>query len=256
MTRIVLIASSAVLFTLIGGCGGDVEKYANMRGPMTPAAQPTSAMSSERDILEQLAVNRQAYIESLQQLVNYYTSSGNEMKLKWARKELANVLASPQYSYVVEAQVAGPDLRAIASIPAADQLYENAVMTDDKAREVPLVTDDRMLRLAVEKYNQLIREYPTSDKIANAAYKAGEAYEHFKEYAIGALYYERAAQWDKNIKYPARFKAAYLYDRFLHDRQKALMLYQDALTNDTLSSQYRAYAQTRVLELGKKEVQE
>jgi TolA-binding protein len=183
MTRIVLtVLSSALMLTLIGGCGQDVEKYATMRGPITPAAQPASPMSSERDILEQLAVNRQAYIESLQQLVTYYTGTGNEMKLKWAKKELANVMASPQYTYVVEAQVAGPDLRAVASIPAADQLYEDAVATDKKARfGAPVTVDDRMLRLAVEKYNQLIREYPTSDKIGDAAYKAGEAYEHFKK---------------------------------------------------------------------------
>ena len=253
MTRIVLVVSSAVLFALIGGCGHDVEKYATMRGPMMPAAQPATAPASERDVLEQLAINRQAYIESLQQLVSYYTSAGNEMKLKWARKELANVMASPQYTYVVEAQVAGPDLRAIASIPQADTLYEDAVATDKKAHEVPLLTDDKMLRLAVEKYNQLIRQYPTSDKIGLAAYKAGDAYEHFKEYSIAALYFERAVQWDKNIKYPARFKAAYLYDRFLHERQKALMLYQESLANE---KQYNAYSQTRVLELSKKEVEQ
>lgn len=254
MTRIVLVLSAAVLFMFSGGCG-DVEKYADVSMPASPMAQPGVA-TSERDILEQLAVNRAAYIESLQNLVNYYTTSGNEMKLKWARKELANVMASPQYSYVVEAQVQGPDLRAIASIPQADALYQNAVATDNKAREVPLFADDKMLRIAVQKYNQLIREYPTSDKIGQAAYKAGEAYEHFKEYAIAAVYYERAAQWDKDIKDPTRFKAAYVYDRYLHDRQKAMMLYQDALTNDTLSGQYRAYAQKRVLELSKKEVEQ
>jgi tetratricopeptide (TPR) repeat protein len=240
---------------LIGGCN-NYEKYADISMPAAPMAQPGAAPTSERDILEQLAANRQAYIESLQNLVSYYTSSGNEMKLKWAKKELANVMASPQYSYVVEAQVAGPDLRAIASIPQADALYKNAVATDDKAHEVPLLTDDKMLRLAVQKYNQLIRDYPTSDKIGLAAYKTGLAYEHFKEWAIAALYFERAAQWDTNIKYPARFKAAFLYDRYLHDRQKAMMLYQDALAKDPLSPQYRTYAQNRVLELGKKEVQE
>jgi tetratricopeptide (TPR) repeat protein len=255
MTRIVLTLSTAALFILIGGCN-NYEKYADLCTPGTPVAQPGAAPTTERDVLEQLAVNRAAYIESLQNLVNYYTKNGNEMKLKWARKELANVLASPQYSYVVEAQVAGPDLRAINSIPQADALYENAVATDNKAREVPLLTDDKMLRLAVQKYNQLIREYPTSDKIGQAAYKMGLAYEHFNEWAIAALYFERAAQWDKNIKYPARFKAAFLYDRYLHDRQKAIMYYQDALTNDTMSPQYRAYAQNRVLELGKKEIQE
>jgi TolA-binding protein len=251
MTRIVLAVSIVALAVLIGGCG-NVEKYANMRTPMTPAAQPGAAPTSERDVLEQLAVNRQAYIESLQQLVDYYTRNGNEMKLKWARKELANVIASPQYSYVVEAQVAGPDLRAIASIPAANQLYEDAVATEKKAYLGPVVVDDKILRIAVEKFNQLIRQYPTSDKIGDGAYHAGEAYYHFKEYTIAALYYERAAQWDKNIKYPARYKAANIYDRILHDRQKALMLYQESLANEKA---YNEQSKLRVLELSKKEVQ-
>jgi tetratricopeptide (TPR) repeat protein len=251
MTRIVLIVSSVALITVLTGCG-DVEKYADMRTPMTPSAQSGPALTSERDILEQLAINRQSYIESLQQLVNYYTTSGNEMKLKWAKKELANVMASPQYSYVVEAQVAGADLRAIASIPQADQLYEDAVATEKRAYLGPVVVDDRMLRLAVEKYNQVIRQYPTSDKIAMAAFRAGDAYQHFKEYSIAAVYYERAAQWDKNIKSPARYRAAHLYDYFLHDRQKALMLYQDAIASSENCN--RNIAQERVLILSKKEV--
>lgn len=251
MTRIVLIVSSVVLITMLAGCG-DVEKYADMRTPMTPTAQAGAAPTSERDILEQLAINRQSYIESLQQLVNYYTTNGNEMKLKWAKKELANVMASPQYSYVVEAQVAGADLRAVASIPQADQLYADAETTENKAYLGPVVVDDRMLRLAIEKYNQVIRQYPTSDKIAMAAFRAGDAYQHFKEYSIAAVYYERAAQWDKNIKSPARFRAAHLYDYFLHDKQKALMLYQDAIASNEKCN--RALAQERVLILSKKEV--
>jgi tetratricopeptide (TPR) repeat protein len=253
MTRIVFIVLSVTLLASISGCGGDVEKYANIRSSTMPAAQPGTAPASERDILEQMALNRQAYTESLQQLVDYYTRTGNEMKLKWAKKELANIMASPQYSYVVEAQVAGPDLRAIASIPAADNLYDDAVATEKKAYLGPIVVDDKMLRLAVEKFNQLIRQYPTSDKIGLAAYKAGDAYEHFKEYQIAALYFERAAQWDKNIPYPARFRAAHIYDRILHDRQKALTLYQESLANE---KEYNAMSQQRVLELSKKEVQQ
>ncbi|MDO8302473.1 MAG: hypothetical protein Q7T18_04440 [Sedimentisphaerales bacterium] len=251
MTRIVLIVSVATLASVLAGCN-DVEKYADMRTPMTPAAQSGTAPTSERDILEQLAINRQSYIESLQQLINYYTTSGNEMKLKWAKKELANVMASPQYSYVVEAQVAGADLQAVASIPQADQLYADAVAVEKKAYLGPIVVDERMLRLAIEKYNQVIRQYPTSDKIADAAFRAGDAYQHFKEYPIAAVYYERAAQWNKNIKSPARFRAAYINDQFLHDRQKALMLYQDAIAANERCDQ--TYAQERILLLSKKEV--
>jgi tetratricopeptide (TPR) repeat protein len=251
MTRIVLIVSSVALIAVLTGCG-DVEKYADMRTPMTPSAQTGPAPTSERDILEQLAVNRQAYTENLQSLINYYSASGNEASLKLAKRELANVMASPQFNYVVEAEAAGPELSAVASIPQADQLYEDAVTVEKKAYLGPVVVDDRMLRLAMGKFNQVIRQYPTSNKIGEAAYRIGDAHEHFKEYSIAAVYYERAAQWDKNIKSPARFKAAYLNDRFLHDRQKALMLYQDAIASKERCNQ--TYAQERILILSKKEV--
>jgi tetratricopeptide (TPR) repeat protein len=251
MTRIVLFVSSVALVTVLTGCG-DVEKYANYNTPMTPAAQSSPAPTSERDILEQLALNRQAYIESLQQLMNYYTATGNEANLKLAKREYANVMASPQFSYVVEAQVSGSDLRATASIPEADRLYEDAVTTEKRAYVGPVVIDEKMLRLAIGKYNQVIRQYPTSDKIGMAAFRMGDAHEHFKEYAIAAVYYERAAQWDKNIKSPARYRAAHLYDYFLHDKQKALMLYQDAIASNENCN--RNVAQERVLILSKKEV--
>ena len=104
----------------------------------------------------------------------------------------------------------------------------------------------------MNKFTQVIRQYPTSNKIDEAAFRTGDAHEHFKEYAIAAVYYERAAQWDKNIKSPARFKAAYLNDRFLHDRQKALLLYQDAIASNERCNQ--TYAQERILILSKKEV--
>jgi hypothetical protein len=250
MTRIVLAVSVAALVALIGGCG-DVEKYADMRTPMTPTAQAGQAPTSERDILEQLAINRQSYMESLQTLVDYYARTGNQMQLKLARRELANVMASPQFNYVVEAEVAGAELRATASIPEADQLFEDAATVEKKAYLGPVVVDDKMLRLAMGKYSQLIRQYPASNKIGEAAYRIGDAHEHFKEYSIAALYFERAAQWDKNIQYPARFKAAYIYDRFLHDRQKALVLYQESLATE---KGYRSYSEKRVLELSKKEV--
>lgn len=251
MTRIVLIVSSVALIAVLSGCG-NVEKYANYNTPITPEAQSGPALTSERDILEQLALNRQAYIESLQQLMNYYTTAGNEANLKLAKREYANAMASPQYTYVVEAQVSGAELRAVASIPAADALYADAVDTEKRAYIGPVVVDEKMLRLAMNKFTQVIRQYPTSNKIAEAAFRLGNAHKHFKEYAIAALYYERAAQWDQNIKSPARYKAAHLNDYFLHDRQKALMLYQDALSANERCDQKTV--QERILILSKKEV--
>jgi tetratricopeptide (TPR) repeat protein len=302
MTRIVLIASVLVSSMLMTGCGSPaasapaavpqqeravldqvsaakgpyvntlqqlIEYYSKMGAQMklewalkeytavTEQAKPASSENiamptSERDMLEQLASYRQAYNSAMEQLANYYSKSGTSAQLSQTRDQIAAVRAT-QYSYVVEAQVAGPDMRAMASVPAANTLYEAAVAKEKEARNLVGV-NEKELRQALGMFDQLIREYPTSDKIGVAAWKAGQAYEDLSDYALAALYYERAAQWDKNLPYPARFRAAYMYDKYLNDRPKALTLYKDSLNHEFMNSQYRAYAYNRVIDLGKKEL--
>jgi|GEM_PF-752455 len=228
-----------------------------MTSVTTAANVPVKALSaplnaSERDLLEQLAQDRQAYITALDQLA---AATNNQPAVSQAGKEIAAVKAAPQYTYIVEAQVAGPDLRAMSAIPQADKLFEQARKLDNDARAAVVAVDQAKLRQAIGIYDQLIKQYPTSDKIGLAAYYAGMGYESLKDYAIAALYFERAAQWDANIKVPTRFRAAYMYDRFLNNRQKALQLYQDSLNHEFSNSQYRAYANNRIIILSKKELQ-
>jgi TolA-binding protein len=199
-----------------------------------------SAASSDRELLEQLGADRAAYVQSLQQLVDYYTKS-NSPKLAQAQADLNAVKTGPKYTYHVEAEVAGPDLRAMTDIAAANKMYEEA-----QGLKKPE---------ALNEYIQLIQQYPTSNKIGMAAYKAGRIYEDKGDYAIAAIYFERAAQWDKNVPFPARFWAAYMYDKYLNDSQKALLLYQDSLNHEFMNSQYRAYANNRVIIISKKEIE-
>jgi tetratricopeptide (TPR) repeat protein len=204
-------------------------------------------------MLEQLASSRAAYNTAMEQLVNFYGKSGTFGQADTARKQLADV-RSAQYSYIVEAQVGGPDLRALNSIPAADTLFQQALDTENQARAAVVGFSETKLRQALDQFNQLIKLYPTSNKIGVAAWKAAKAYDDLGDYALAALYYERAAQWDKNLQYPALFRAAYMYDKFLNDRAKALTLYQESLNREFMNSQYRAYAYNRVIDLGKKEL--
>jgi len=106
--------------------------------------------------------------------------------------------------------------------------------------------------MALEKYNQLISKYPTSDKIDDAAFRAAGIYEHLKDYTIAVQYYQRTFQWDPQTAYPARFKAAYLLDTQLARRAEALQIYQEALSKITKSDEHRqwvALAEQRVKEL-------
>jgi tetratricopeptide (TPR) repeat protein len=108
--------------------------------------------------------------------------------------------------------------------------------------------------LALDKYNQLIRKHPSSDKIDDAAFKAGGIYEHFKDYTIALLYYQRAYQWNPKTPYPAKFKAAFMLDKRLHRRAEALELYQQALQKEEKQHiDWRRFAEKRVRELTKQE---
>jgi len=256
MARTILTILLIVLLNILVGCN-DVDKSSAklmlVRTKTSFGAVPVVkvAEAGEVDIVEQVVVNRQAYRQGLELLVEYYTKEGNNMKVKWAKKELAALDTMPQYSYVVEASLAGPDLKASTSIWQADKLYEDALRLEKKARELIIIVDENLLRLALDKYNQLIKSYPSSDKIDDAAYKAGAIYVHFKDYTIAVLYYQRAYQWDPDTIHPAMFKTAYTLDRRLHRRAEALELYRQAMKNENLSFNYRDFAEQRIAELTK-----
>lgn len=253
MARIALTATLIILVGVLVGC----ETYDSGQGQLVPAQAGAAAVmpkvSGEVDLVEQMVLNRQSYRQSLALLVEYYMSSGNNMKLKWAKKELEALDSMPMYKYLVEAEAAGPDLKASTPISEADKLYGEALMLQRKAEQLILIKDDNLLRLALDKYNQVIRKYPTSDKIDDAAFKAGEIYDYFKDYTIALLYYQRAYQWNPQTIYPARFRAAFVLDKRLHRRAEALELYQQALEKEgERYLEWKNYTDRRIRELTKR----
>ncbi len=257
MARIVLTAVVIVLLNVMVGCQG----VDSGKGQLMPARTRTSigapgvvsvVDAGETDFVEQIAINRQAYRQGLQLLVGYYTRIGNNMKLNWAKDELTALDAIPQYKYIIEAEAAGASLRASNSVPAADEVYQDALDLQKEAGALLLVKDEELLRLAVDKYNRLIRQYPSSDKIDDAAYKAGEIYEHFQDYSIALLYYKRAYQWDPGTIHPARFRAARILDKRLHRYDEALELYREAIKTEGAYGRHRKwteFAEQRIIAL-------
>jgi tetratricopeptide (TPR) repeat protein len=257
MTRIVTTAAVMVLLTLLVGCETDTGTSQKLPGrsnpymtdPNKPLAVPTSA--NEIDLVEKMASDRQAYQRSLQALIQYYDASGNHDKTKWAQQELTALNRIPQYQYIIEAQVMPATLKATESIAAADQLYQEAEKLNKYAGVIPVtqLKDEEMLRAALRKYGELISKYPTSDKIDDAAYKMGRIHEGFGAYTIALAFYERAYQWDPATPYPARFRAADILDRKLHQRDKALQVYQEAIVKEARYTDLRLMAERRVQEL-------
>lgn len=259
MARIACTGALIVLLTVFVGCQ-DSNRGRSQIIPTSPRQTVTAASvadvtdTSEADLVEQMAVSRQAYRQGLQMLEGYYARVGNNMKLQWARRELESLDTMTKYNYILGPEITQLSRTPIASIPEADSLYLEAEMFEKRAGPLPLLKDENSLRLALQRYNQLIKMHPSSDKINDAAYKAGVIYEYFKDYSIALLYFQSAYEWDPDGIYPARFRAARILDKNLYRKDEALQLYQQAVRTEGRYDKYREwreFAERRIRELQK-----
>jgi len=233
MKRLALLSFFVVSALIFTGCG-DAQKRFMVETP-GPAVFETLSPSAATEVAmaEEIAQKRLAYRRQLEELKAYYTQAGNVMKLEWVEKELASLASAPRYRYIIQAEVAGGELLASDSIPEADKIYDNAVALYKKATRIPIITSKENLRLALAKFNSLIKDFPTSDKIDDSAYVAGRIHERFSDYAIAILYYKRAFTWDAETPYAARYRAARILDTKLSEYSEALKLYQSCLETET-----------------------
>lgn len=229
--------------------------------------QMTPSAASEVALAESVASKRMAYRAELEKMKSFYEQSGNQLKIDWVDRELKFLQDAPRYRYILEAEVAGGDLRARDIIPKADNLYKQAldnykrsdlifpipllVEHQDTAfpHHVPIYVSKVRLQRALNGFNDLIRDYPTSDKIDDAAYYAGRIHEYFGDYSIAVLYYKRAFQWDSATPYAARYSAARLLDYELAQRDEALQLYREALDREEDYHKSSAVISERIAQL-------
>ena len=228
--------------------------------PNPPDGRPPTVYidpdATETDLVEEMVINRQAYQQGLEQLQAYYSRTGNNMKFEWARKELRSLKTMTKYTYIM-GPTPGEDYRATRQITSADDLWYRAQEYEKEARPLPpsrLITDKNKLRLALQYYEQLIKDYPTSDKIDDAAFQSGVILEELGDYVVALDYFQGAFKWDPETPYPARFKAAYILDNRLHRYAEALALYNEALQIEARYDrhrQWKEYAEQRVREIQK-----
>jgi tetratricopeptide (TPR) repeat protein len=261
MTRIVTTAAVTLLVIAAIGCNSEtgVSQQLPQRSspyyqgnPADPPLTVSASTSNEIDLVEKMATHRQAYRRSLEELIQYYNTAGNHQKMTWAREELTALDQMKQYRYFVVAEMP-ENLRASERIPAADQLYAEAEQLRRDAGPLlpPPLKNEEKLRAALDKYSQVIRQYPSSDKIDDAAYRMAEIHDYFSDYTLAATAYKRAYQWDPSTPFPARFKAAFLLDRKLHNRAEALKVYQEAILKESQYIDYKLMAERRVQELNR-----
>lgn len=257
MARLGLIAV-LVSALWLAGCDNPRTRDAHLIAPPPAAvsAQPTEqgqliAGAGEADYVEQVAAARLAYRQALLSLWTYYRSVGNFTKAQWASNELRTLDQMVQYTYLAPAETAPATLRARDIIDAADELYKLGESLYRQAGGGIVIVDQAKLRQALQYFNRVIAEYPTSDKIDDAAYYAGRIYEHLKNYELAAVYYQRAFQWNENTPYPARFRAAFVLDQHLKMRADALVLYQQAVEKEARYVNNMDFARLRIAELSK-----
>lgn len=203
----------------------------------------------EVDYVEQLAAAREGYKQALLDLIAYYESMGHATKLQWARTELRTFEQMVQYSYLMPGEWLPETLSASDSMAEADRKYAEAMSLYRQSGGLVLVTNEARLRQSLQMFNQIISEYPTSDKIDDAAYRAARIYEHFRNYELAAVLYQRTFHWNPTTRYPARFRAAYVLDRRLRLRADALALYKLAVEKEPMYQTNTEYARERIAQL-------
>jgi TolA-binding protein len=198
-------------------------------------------------MVKRVIAARREYQNSLEQLHAHYDSTGDLERRKWAETELLQFHRVPQPAYVIDLDVAGPGLRPDQNVPAANELYRKAM--NYKGKGFATEYQDNLIRAEL-LLQQLLSQYPTSNKCSDAAYQLADIYENRKpaQYRRAATYFERCVQWNPNTQYDARLRAARLYDRQLNERSAAVELYKGILTHET-DERRRQEAQRRLGEL-------
>lgn len=198
------------------------------QGNQARANRPTSDMQMVKSLLE----CRGKYQETLEQLRGFYLATGDVERARWAEEELLQFHRISKQAFRLELDVPAQTLKPTDNIPEANQLYMQAMGYKDKGWGNDYTDNQRRAEILLQ---QLLTNYPQSDKIGDAAFSLGEIYESraYKQYRRASHYYERAFQWGPTTHREARLKAARLFDRQLVDRKRARELYQEIITHDT-----------------------
>jgi tetratricopeptide (TPR) repeat protein len=212
----------------------------------------------EVDLVERLVTHRRTYRRLLDALIRYYAEKRNYEKLDWAEAERKALEFVKPYQYLMSATIPIESLRPQESIAEADRLLEEGKRLAKKGGHgFPALYERRTMKQALNKFHRILVDYPTSDKIAEAAYWLGYIHkEYFYDVAqqiddneIAVQYFERAYTWDPNLPLQARFEAAVVYDFRLHDRERALRLYQEVVDRETFEPSNVNFALKRIKQL-------
>jgi TolA-binding protein len=215
--------------------------------PAAPAARTPGSVPSDIESVERVLAARRELQVSLEKLRAHYLAVGDLERAGWAEEELRQFHRIQKQAYRLELDVPPPTLQAAYNIPEANELYRRAMTYKDKGWGTDFIDNQRRAELL---FQQILTNYPQSDKIDDAAYQLGDIYESrvYRQYRRAAQYFERCFQWNTNTQFDARLRAARLYDRYLQERSRAMELYREVTTHETDPKRI-AEAQKRIADL-------
>jgi TolA-binding protein len=196
-------------------------------------APKKAATKGDVEIVERLLSARKDYQATLEALRAHYIATGDIERARWAEDELVQYHRIPKHAFRLELDVPPPTLQGNHNIPEANELYRQAIKFKDKGFWGQDYIDNQ--HRAELLFQQLLTNYPQSDKISDAAYQLGDIYESkaFKQYERAANYFERCFQWNPKTQFDARMRAARLYERYQSERGRAIEIYKEITTHET-----------------------
>src|SRR5438093_13765099 len=144
-----------------------------------PAQSPKSGGSrdnSDIELVEKLLVARRDYQRTLELLRAHYIQVGDWEHAKWDEDELLEYHRMNHQAYRLDLDVPPPTLQASVNIPEANKLIMKAKQYKDKTFNFgsDYVDNQRRIEIVLQ---QLLTQYPQSNKISEAAYMLGDLYE-------------------------------------------------------------------------------
>jgi TolA-binding protein len=212
-------------------------------------AQPRPGYNAATEIaaVKRVISARREYQLALEQLRTYYEAIGDTENLRWAEDELKQFHRVTKPAYVIDLDIAGPGLHPDQNVPAANDLYRRAMQFKDKGFGGDLADNRIRAELLLQ---QILGQYPTSNKCPDAAYQLGDIYESKKppQHRRAVVYFERCVQWNPSTSFDVRLRIARIYDRHLNDKARAADWYRAVLAYET-EERRRQEAQRRLGEL-------
>ncbi len=259
----VLTASTLFMWGGSTGCKTDAlsRPRTEPNGPVTALENPAGVKlpdipvndRAEIDMVEEMMLHRAMYARYLRAMVVFYSEHGYENKANWARNELNDLKHVKPYSYVQDSEVPVATLKPTVSVAEADKLYQEGIALMKKGGHgIPVFYNQDTMKLALAKFKDLVDQYPNSDKIDDAAYMIAEIHKEYfqeKDNGVALEWYQRALDWNPETPHPARFQMAVVYDYRLHEREKALALYQQVLEKERFNKSNVEWSVARIKQL-------